>query len=487
MTIGVASYIRVSTDEQAEQGISLAAQKNRIAAYCQAQGWSLRDCYCDDGWSGKDLNRPAMRKLIEDAKLGKFDHIIVIKLDRLSRRQKDVLYLLEDVFESNKIGFKSVTEPFDTTTPFGKAAIGMMAVFAQLERETIVERIKIAKREAARQGLYLGGPLPYGYKYDRALKKVEINEPTADIVRFIFDEYLRSGCGYQRIAQTLTERKIPCPGISSKDWQRQSIRVILHNPFYAGFIKYGEDLNESKHKAIISSEKFFAAQKLQHVRSACTPGAKTSLLSGILYCSECGARMRFKRVSANAKNPKKQQSYYVCYSQDGSSQSMIRDRNCKCGYKPAESLEHAVIEAVSQIIREEELAEISVQLLAKRDDSSIEEKLSKTKKEYDSLQAKLNKWYRSFEDGHISAELLAERIKELQARALLIQMEIVRCETDLNAIQEKRFTTKELMPLIRNFSKIWHMATSEEQRMIVTNLIHEIHVEKNNRIVLKLS
>ena len=86
-----AAYLRVSTDEQAEHGISLPAQKSRLIAYTQAQGWDLYAFYIDDGYSGKDLNRPAMKKLIQDVKDQKFNHIIVIKLDRFSRRQKDVL------------------------------------------------------------------------------------------------------------------------------------------------------------------------------------------------------------------------------------------------------------------------------------------------------------------------------------------------------------------------------------------------------------
>lgn len=140
--VRAAIYVRVSTEEQAEHGISIPAQKSRLISYCKTQGWEIYDFFIDSGYSGKNLERPAMQRLIEDARNRKFNTALVLKLDRLSRRQKDVLCLLEDIFEPNNIGFKSATESFDTTTPFGKAALGMMAVFTQLERETIIERIR---------------------------------------------------------------------------------------------------------------------------------------------------------------------------------------------------------------------------------------------------------------------------------------------------------------------------------------------------------
>jgi site-specific DNA recombinase len=212
-----AIYTRVSTDEQAEHGISLDAQKSRLIAYCQAQGWEIYDFYIDDGYSGKDLERPQIKRIIEDAQAEKFNAIVVIKLDRLSRRQKDVLYLLEDIFEKHNVGFKSATEPFDTTTAFGKAAIGMMAVFAQLERETIVERVRMAKKEAARQGRFGGGSAPYGYTYNIATKKLEVNDMQAEVVKMIYDIY-NSGKGFQLTADTLNKKGIAGP--LSPTWHR---------------------------------------------------------------------------------------------------------------------------------------------------------------------------------------------------------------------------------------------------------------------------
>lgn len=488
MTINVAAYVRVSTDEQAEQGISIDAQKNRIAAYAQAQGWELYDFYVDDGWSGKDLQRPAIQRMILHAQNKKFDNVVVIKLDRLSRRQKDVLYLLEDVFEPNEVGFKSVTEPFDTTTPFGKAAIGMMAVFAQLERETIVERIKIAKKEAARQGRYMGGLLAYGYQYNPKIKKVEIDEPKADTVRFIFKEYLTGIHGYQYIADLLNKKKAQPPGTSAEGWTRGAVRVILHNAFYAGYIPHEDKLYDAQHKAIISREDFAAAQKRQNIRSSYNPDATHFLLTGIIYCGECGARMRMKKVWVNPKNPVRKQAYYVCYSQDGCSKTMVKDRNCKSGYKRAEQLEEIIINELRTYSKDKKkLLEISKEILGKNKDNSIESALNKATKEMESIKKRLDKWYNAFENDIISADDLVVRIKDLRDRRNILETEIIKYEKELSKADNKKLTAENIITVLKSFDKIWSKATNDEKRIILLGLVDKIHVYKNNSIKIEFT
>lgn len=161
--IRAAGYVRVSTDEQAMEGQSLENQSARIKAYAESQGWDLIEIYREEGYSGKVIDRPELSKLIENIKAGKFDVILVYKVDRLTRKQKDLWYLLEDVFEARGVGFKSVIEPFDTTTAQGKAFLGMLAVFAQLERDTIAERTKDTLANKKSNGEWIGR-IPYGYQ-----------------------------------------------------------------------------------------------------------------------------------------------------------------------------------------------------------------------------------------------------------------------------------------------------------------------------------
>ena len=161
----IAIYIRVSTLEQAQEGYSIEEQKDRLIAYCRAHDWAIADIYVDGGYSGSNLKRPGIQKLMSETT--NFDVVLVYKLDRLSRSQRDTLYLIEEVFLPNQVDFVSMQESFDTSSPFGKAMIGLLAVFAQLEREQIKKRTFMGRVARAKKGLHQGGgKIPIGYTYN---------------------------------------------------------------------------------------------------------------------------------------------------------------------------------------------------------------------------------------------------------------------------------------------------------------------------------
>lgn len=485
MTILVAGYLRVSTDEQAEHGVSLPSQKSRIIAYCQSQGWTLHDLYIDDGYSGKNLNRPAMQQLIANAKEQKINAVIVIKLDRLSRRQKDVLYLLEDVFEPNKVGFKSVSEPFDTTTPFGKAAIGMMAVFAQLERETIVERVREGKKEAAKQGRFMGGPIAVGYKFNHDTKQLEINEIEAETVRFIFSEYLTSGKGYQHIADCLNERHTPTPS-TAKEWLRGTVREILRNAFYAGLVEHLGIMNKGQHPAIITEEEYFHAQQIKKVRSHYNPDGESGLLTGIIYCGECGARMRMKKVWRNPRNPiLPKVGYYTCYSQDGCSKSMIRDINCTCGYKRAPEINRTIIEYLHQYQKHPQLLKTTIdKLLHTATNKYILKSQIQATKELNSIKKKSEKWYGAFENNLISANDFGDRIKILHEQRIYLEGKIREYNEIINLNNSNMTTATDILYTLQRFDELWENARADERRQLVLSFVQRITIDKNNNIVI---
>ena len=165
----IALYIRVSTEAQAEEGYSIEAQEKILRAECTAKEYdeALIRTYIDAGASGSNIERPALRDLIADSTAGLISTVIVYKLDRLSRSQKDTLYLIEDVFIPNGVDFVSVNERLDTGSPYGKAMIGILSAFAQLERENISLRTRMGMKERVRSGLWPGGGrVPFGYDYD---------------------------------------------------------------------------------------------------------------------------------------------------------------------------------------------------------------------------------------------------------------------------------------------------------------------------------
>lgn len=483
----VACYIRVSTDEQAEHGISIPAQKSRLAAYCQAQGWEIYDFFIDDGYSGKDLKRPAVQRMITGAANKFFDIVLVLKLDRLSRRQKDVLYLLEDIFEPNNIGFKSATESFDTTNAFGKASLGMMAVFAQLERDTIIERVRLAKKESAKQGRFMGGPAPYGYRYNYQQKSLEIDLIQAQTVKWLYQKYREESHGYSYLAKKLELDGIPGP--TNRFWNKQSIRKILTNPVYAGYVKHQGKLYEGSHKSIIQPVVWHEVQVLIQSKGTRAINVNNGLLSGIIWCGECGARMRSKNVWQNhpCTEPKRVVRYYVCYSQDNSAKHMVKDPSCRCGYKNAEEIEEKVIQQIQhykfdQAFLNEVIADV---LINDFDNTATLLTITSAKKEMSVINKKINRWYEAFEEDILDSEQLQARIKDLKDKKLFLEQNINELENQLTKQAPKDVSKNEIIELIKAFPILWAEALPDEHREIILNLVKKIIIYADGRTELE--
>lgn len=158
-------YIRVSTSEQAEEGYSVAEQEERLRNYCAAYNYTIHAVHIDPGFSGASLNRPGIKKVMDDVEHGRCKKVIVWKLDRLSRSQKDTLILLEDVFLANDCHFISLLESFDTSTPFGRCIVGILATFAQMERENIKMRTMMGRQARIKEGHFHGSRCPTGYTF----------------------------------------------------------------------------------------------------------------------------------------------------------------------------------------------------------------------------------------------------------------------------------------------------------------------------------
>jgi site-specific DNA recombinase len=214
--IKAVGYCRVSTDEQAQDGLSLDYQQSRIKAYAESQDWHLIGFYIDAGYSGKDTNRPEFQRMLSDLRSGKADILIVLKLDRITRRQRDLLNLLEGILEPSGIGFKSVQEPFDTSTGMGKAFIGMVSVFAQLEGDMISERTTSILRNKRQNGEWVGR-VPFGFQVQdgkliehaeqmRAIKKIKRLKKNGLTVRQIAGLFPLSIATISRLTSTHLSR-----------------------------------------------------------------------------------------------------------------------------------------------------------------------------------------------------------------------------------------------------------------------------------------
>ncbi|QOY36498.1 recombinase family protein [Anaerobacillus isosaccharinicus] len=299
----IALYCRVSTDEQAREGISLHEQQERLKAYCRAMGWHTEvTIYVDDGYSAKNIERPKLNELIRAVKNGEVSQVMVTKLDRISRKLLDLLNLI-DLFQEHNVSFISISESFDTNTPSGRLTLQVLGAVAEFERERIRERVFENMYHAATTGKWLTQS-PYGYNL--VDKELVFDEKEAEVVKRVFNLYLEKGLGYYAIAKQLNEEGIPSK--YKKDWSIRAVKLMLTNPVYKGtFVWNRKDSSKKKRTdkkndewividdclpVIIDKEEWEDAQKRVNAKQI-APRAKTSphLLGGILKCGKCGASM----------------------------------------------------------------------------------------------------------------------------------------------------------------------------------------------------
>ncbi|SEL11740.1 recombinase family protein [Ruminococcus albus] len=433
-----ALYIRVSTDAQFEEGYSVDAQKEKLAQYCKLKDIENYEFYIDGGWSGSNIDRPEIKRLITDIKSGKIDAVVVYKLDRLSRSQKDTVFLLEDVFIPNGCAFISLNENFDTSTPYGKAMIGILSVFAQLERENIRERTRMGMYERVKSGLWMGGGrVPFGYDYDREKNTLVPNEK-AEQVRQIFQLYLQ---GYS------TTQLAGMFDVSGN----QHISAILDRETYLGRIRFRGEVVESCHEAIIDEETWRRVREERRRRSRGQAGNTSYLLTGLLVCGKCGAKMRYQKWGRGLK--------IYCYSQQKSKPTLIKDPDCVNMRYDADEVENAVIADVFEKTRS-----ITANGGGRRE-ISAEEVL---KRKYDTAAGKLKRLYELYaRDGE---EVLFETINEYKAQLADISAAIEN-EKQTKAVEEELAYKR---GVLENLAGLWDEMTVAEKRRALRTCIDRI-------------
>ncbi len=258
--VRVAVYTRVSTEDQAKEGFSLAAQEERLRAYCQARGWEIAGTYRDDGHSGRNVRRPAYQKMMEER--DRWDTILVLKMDRIHRNSRHFMEMMEDLGRAEK-DFVSATESLDTTTAMGRFVMDIIQRIAQLESEQIGERVYIGMSQKAKTGPgVLGFPAPLGYEVSEGTLRIIDRE--AVIVRDIF-ERARTGTTMEEIAKDLNANHVRTK--RGKEWTAVKVYRILHNPTYAGHLRWDQIERKAEHEPIVPVETFNEVQKAIRARA----------------------------------------------------------------------------------------------------------------------------------------------------------------------------------------------------------------------------
>lgn len=268
-SIRSAIYTRVSNDQNLEMDFnSLDAQYDAAQSYIRSQayaGWELLpDKYDDGGFSGGTIDRPALQRLLDDIRAGKIDLIVVYKVDRLTRSLADFAKLV-DLFDRHDVSFASVTQPFNTTTSMGRLTLNVLLSFAQFEREIASERIRDKVAASKRKGVWVGGPIPLGYRTQD--RKISINELEAEQVRMIFKKYLELGTLRLLMAYLVRRNVITRPRILKSGKVRDGLPFttsglgyMLRNRFYIGEVVFKGEAFKGPQTAIIDRKLFNAVQ-----------------------------------------------------------------------------------------------------------------------------------------------------------------------------------------------------------------------------------
>ena len=408
----IAAYIRVSTDEQADKGNSLNEQQERLSSYCRAMGWAQPEFFIDDGYSAKDLNRPAIQRLLQAVCENKFDIILTTKLDRLSRNLLDLLQMIKFLQDHN-CNYVSASENFDTSTAVGRMTLQLLGTFAEFERERISERVRDNMLSLARNtSRALTKPC---YGYDVIDGQYIINENEAYFVKMMFD-LAEQGHGYRMIAKILNEHGATTK--AGKPWDQVNVKRLMRNETIAGVMVYNKRqtkngrtverdrsewiVKKDNHPAIIPYERFERVQQIMQSRSRQYKHAdsETYLLTGIVKCGYCGRNMK----GATSRHKRKNREYvyyrYIC-------SSYVLGYACKHHAVHRDDLESLVINEIKELVKIS-TAELKIAVHA----PSFVDEINRIKEQLSRIDRRIQKQIEAYENDLISAEdLLAARIR----------------------------------------------------------------------------
>ena len=469
MSVGV--YVRVSTAEQAMNGHSIDEQIDRTRKYCEAMGWTIYRVYTDAGQSGASTNRPALQQMIRDIQSGRLDKVLVYKLDRLSRSQKDTLYLIEDVFMENHVDFVSMSESFDTSSAFGRAMIGILSVFAQLERETIKERMTMGKEARAKDGDFSGARyIPTGYDYVDGM--LVPNEFEAMQIRQIYDR-IQGGEPLNKIANDMNAAGLrPRTG----KWSHQFIRRLVLQRTYIGEISYGGKWYPGKHQGIVTLEQFEqvknvldsrSEQYLQYNRRA---GKANTLLGGLLVCKWCGAKYAKSTQRRKRKDGTESvREVFVCESRSKRVPERVKDPNCKNKNWKVDELTDMIVGEIKKLEFDSEyLEEITAESeeTENNDFETIETELR-------SIENQINKLLDLYTAGTVPVSAVQQRINDLNDRRTGLENQ----RAELEKQKKDRPSADQISERVQSFEEVFQYGTFEQLRFIISQFIDFIELD----------
>lgn len=471
-TLKVAIYVRVSTQEQAKEGYSIQEQIDRLTKYCEAHGWEVYKVYTDPGFSGGDTNRPGLQAMIKDIKRGRVNKVVVYKLDRLSRSQKDTLNLIEDEFLKTGVDFVSMSENFDTSTPFGRAIVGILAVFAQLEREQIKERMAMGKEARAKEGKWNGGQnAPVGYELIQgelivnAFEKLQVEEAFT---------LASEGNSPYKIADIFNEK-----GYNTRygEWDNKTVRRLLRSKYYLGYTKYNGEWTKGTHDTMISQELYDEVQTIldersEHYNSGRGHGRINTYLGGYLYCSHCGGK--YTKITTRPKKPNGEGHYcyefFGCNSRMKRNKAAIKDHNCKNKIWKYQELTDLVFNEIKKLALDPDY------MHELKEDNSKNDRPEIIKAEIDKLDSKMSKLMDLYLMDTMSKDVLQDKVHSLndQKTKLETELDIIRAE------ENDKLTKDQIKHIVEDFPEVLDRGDFTEIRTVIGELIERIDIDNED-------
>ncbi|MFZ5827966.1 MAG: recombinase family protein [Bacillota bacterium] len=468
-------YMRVSTEEQAASGYSLAGQREKLELFAQLQGYAIGGWYRDDGVSAKDLNRPEFQRMMEEAQRG--DVILVYKLDRLTRSVRDLDELLRR-FEADGLHFRSVTEQFDTTTATGRLMIRMVGEFAQWERETIAERTAFGKQKKIAAGEWGGGRPPFGYtlepsdrvKGGRTLMRLVPDPDSAPLVVKIFERYL-AGHGLRGIATWLNQ-EVGARSAMGRRFDSIKVGRILQNPMYLGVLHSGPRGEErrlipSSHEPLVSAEIFERVQETFEMRKQMAPRQATGafVLSGVARCGVCGGAICVQKASKRSRQAG--QYWYKCRNYTYAKGCGRRGKALTSAPGPA--MEEKVVEAIMRLGEPEALDAFYALV-----EADYERRLGMSASEVEQVDREITeagkaiaRWDQLYETGCLEMEEYLQRIQPHKERVRVLR-DRLRAVKNTPAPPPKEV----LANFVVTFPEIWAEADPHERKALLQHFVN---------------
>jgi site-specific DNA recombinase len=481
--IRCAIYTRKSTEEGLEQEFnSLDAQRDSGENYIRSQagaGWTiLPDRYDDGGFTGGNMDRPALKRLLADIDARRIDCVVVYKVDRLSRSLLDFSRMMES-FDRHQVAFASVTQQFNTATSMGRLVLNVLLSFAQFEREIISERTRDKIAAARRKGKWVGGHPLLGYDIDPQRFRLVVNESEARQVREIYGLYLEHESLLPVVVELerrdwRTKRWITRKGRErgGRGFTKTSLYELLTNVVYAGNIRHKTEIHRGEHTGIVESETWQRVQMILK-RNGRSGGAEVrnrfgAILKGLLHCKACGCAMT---PTHSTRNGTKRYRYYVC-----SSAQKKGWKSCPSKSIPAGEIERHVLDQIRGIGRNREVLAATLHAA----NAQRHERQERLDSERQRLALEAARWSTEIRELITSAGTHAldsaaiTRLAELQERMRTCEERGATLRRDNADLAAPLLNEDDISESLAAFDPVWESLTLWEQGKLVRALVERI-------------